>query len=653
MWHLLYYGLSEADANSVRRSVVAPEGHEVRMEFCRSWESAEVLCLGKIEFDVMILDTRVSEPKAMVGRLLELQPESPLVVLSYESDRNQAAEFLRMGAHEVVHHTDHTGPFLQRAINQAVERNLLQRDLQHLSSIVDASSDFIGTCSVEGRVISLNAAAKQMCGIDRQWNLARMRIEDFHPSWAVQQIRETAIPMAVKVGQWQGESALIRPNGTEIPVSQQIIAHRSANGGVKYLSTVMRDVSHFKSVEADLIRAKAQAEEADEVKSRFLAHMSHELRSPLTAILGFCDVLQSQTDLRRIGEIAATVRRNGTHLLEIINDILDLSRIEAQMLDVRQERVSLTEFVQELRSLFEIPGETQQNSFGVVIENPVAATLQTDPLRLKQILSNLLSNAFKYAADGTKELRIQTLPSGEIAFAVSDTGPGIPETELQRIFAPFSRLDRDEDGSVTGTGLGLAIGRRLAELLGGELKVESQLGEGTTFTLVLPPSCAVAGETIDRIPDLVDVSTESSDERQLNRADRATGRILVADDRRDVWRVVEHFLQKAGFESVIASNGQEAIEAIESASRDNVPFDAVLMDMQMPVLTGYEAVRELRSNGFRQPIIALTASAMKGDREKCLDAGCDDYLTKPIDGAVLLDKVHQFVGRGLHGSSSE
>ena len=651
MWHILYFGLSEADANSVRRSVVAPDGHQVHLKFCQNWESAEAICRDKIEFDVIILDNRVSEPKATVERLIHLQPDSPLVVLSYGSDRNHAAEFLRIGAHEVVHHADHTGPFLQRAIDQAVERNLLQRDLQHLSSIVDASSDFIGTFSVEGRVISLNAAAKQMCGIDRHWNLARMRIEDFHPSWAVQQVRETAIPTAVTVGQWQGESALIRPNGSELPVSQQIIAHRSANGTVKYLSTVMRDVSHFKSVEADLIRAKAQAEEADEVKSRFLAHMSHELRSPLTAILGFCDVLQSQTDLSRITEIAATVRRNGTHLLEIINDILDLSRIEAQMLDVRDERISVTEFVQELRSLFEIPGETRSSSFGVVIENPVAAALQTDPLRLKQILSNLLSNAFKYAADGKKELRIQTRPGGEIAFAVSDTGPGIPEAELQRIFAPFSRLDRDEDGSVTGTGLGLTIGRRLAELLGGELTVNSQLGEGTTFTLVLPPSCAIPGETIDRISNGSGVNVASAGHNQSDGTVQGSGRILVADDRRDVWRVVEHFLQKAGFEAVIASNGQEAIEAIDSATRDNLPFDAVLMDMQMPVLTGYEAVRELRSNGFSQPIIALTASAMKGDREKCLDAGCDDYLTKPIDGAILLDKVAQFVGRDTQNSS--
>ncbi|WP_166826311.1 ATP-binding protein [Thalassoroseus pseudoceratinae] len=643
MWAILYYGLSEADANAIERNVVAPDGQRIRMEFCRHWESAEEHCAGHTGFDVIILDSRVSEATSILERLKHLQPDSSLVVMSHYSDRNQSAEFLRMGAHEVVHQADQTSAYLQRAINHAIERGQLQRDLQHLSSIVGASSDFIGTCDREGRMISLNAAARQMCGIDGQWNVARMRIEDFHPRWAVEKIRSVAIPTAEKTGHWQGETALIRSNGSELPVSQQIIAHRSSNGTVKYYSTVMRDVSHFKAVEADLIRARSQAEEADQVKSRFLAHMSHELRSPLTAILGFCDMLQSQTDLSRLQEIADTIHRNGSHLLEIINDILDLSRIEAQMLTIRSEEFLLAEVVRELRSLFELPDEDDNNAFETILETPVSKTLKTDPLRLKQILSNLLSNAFKYAPDGIKELRIRTTPDGEIAFAVRDTGPGIAETELQQIFAPFSRLVHDEDTGVAGTGLGLAIGRRLAELLGGKLSVESQLGQGTTFTLTLPRSCMIAGETIDSIANEVRKPTRSLPVEDTAPTSRPPGRVLVADDRRDVWRVVEHFLKKAGYEAVIAKNGREAIDEIESAATEGQEFEAVLMDMQMPVLSGYEAVRELRANGFRQPIIALTASAMKGDRAKCLEAGCDDYLPKPIDGKALLDKVRKLL----------
>ena len=643
MWDILYHGLSEVDAKAVQRSVAPPQGLPVRLEYCRTWEAVEALCEREFEFDVMILDSRVSEPKVILERLLRLQPGSSVVVVSHETDRNHAAEYLRIGAHEVVHQSEQTGSSLQRAINQAIERSQLQRELQHLSSIVEATSDFVGTFDLSGRIISLNEAAKQMCGIDRQWNVARMRIEDFYPQWALDQLLEVGIPTAKKTGLWQGESALKRPNGSELPVSQQIIAHRSANCQVKYLSTVMRDVSQFKAVEADLKRAKAQAEEADNVKSQFLAHMSHELRSPLTAILGFCDVLQSQTDMSRQQEIAATIRRNGTHLLEIINDILDLSRIEAQMLTIRVEEVSTVRLVQELCSLLDIRNTTSQDSFAVVIENPVPGRLKTDPLRLKQILGNLLGNAFKYAAEGRKELRLRTLEDGQIAFAIRDHGPGIPEAELQQIFVPFSRLEQHEEGSVSGTGLGLAIGRRLATLLGGELTVESQVGVGTTFTLVLPASCVGEGETIDHIPTEVAPPREQPTPAPTINESQAMSRILVADDRRDVWRVVEHFLKKAGFESVIAANGREAIEKITVAMSENRGFDAVLMDMQMPVLSGYDAVRELRSQGFRQPIIALTASAMKGDREKCLEAGCDDYLAKPIDGPALMEKVRQIL----------
>ncbi len=424
----------------------------------------------------------------------------------------------------------------------------------------------------------------------------------------------------------------------------------------------MRKASHAEAIDAIVCereqrRLKEQenahleelinaAEAATRAKSEFLANASHELRTPLTAILGFADLLYSDVSDEQREEYVQTIRRNGRMLLEMVNDVLDLSKLEAGKMTIELLACSPFEIVQELISLMEIRAEQSDLRLMIDYRFPIPETIQADPVRLRQILLNLIGNAIKFTEDGEVRITLAFARPSDSAprmlFEVSDTGVGIDPEAVERLFDPFSQADASTTRRFGGTGLGLAISERLATMLGGRIDVTSTLGEGSTFALSLDPG------PLEDVPMLTQPPAsayrEGEPESELNaRRERLHGRVLLAEDGPDNQRLISFILKKSGLQVDLAENGKIAVEYAQRSIAEGEPYDLILMDMQMPEMDGYEATRHLRQSGWEGPVIALTAHAMTGDRTKCLEAGCDDYLTKPIDHKAFFRVVGHYL----------
>ena len=396
----------------------------------------------------------------------------------------------------------------------------------------------------------------------------------------------------------------------------------------------------------ELERARREAEEASRAKSAFLANMSHELRTPLTAIMGYAELLLDSgiSDHERHAHLC-TVRRNGEHLLTLVNDILDLSRVEAGRLPLELTECDLISLMSETIEMHQPRARESSVALFWVAFGPIPPSIRTDPMRLRQVLVNIIGNAVKFTKDGEVGVSVRFDPTpggsggGSLCFDVVDTGIGMTVEQATKVFRPFTQADASMSRRFGGSGLGLAISRRLAEVLGGEVElVSTEPDEGTHMRLRLelspdavlaPPSTVedTGGATAGWNPRLATgpIATD------------LTGlRVLLAEDGPDNRRLVTHYLSRAGADVVTAENGLLAVRAVDAAVRAGRQFDVILMDMQMPEMDGYTATRELRTLGYGVPVLALTAHAMAGDKQRCFDAGCDAYLAKPIDRNALL-----------------
>jgi len=397
--------------------------------------------------------------------------------------------------------------------------------------------------------------------------------------------------------------------------------------------------------------AREQAEFANHAKSEFLANMSHEIRTPMTAIMGYTDLLMdldhSTTGQR---DYVATIQRNGEHLLTIINDILDLSKIQAGKMTIEQIGCSPHQLLFDVASLMRGRADSKGLKLSIECLGPIPHTIQSDPVRLRQVLINLVGNAVKFTESGG--IRV-TAKMGDdlrsanphLRFEVIDTGIGMTEEQIKRLFKPFTQADTSTTRNFGGTGLGLTISKIFAEMLGGDITIKSTPGESTSFVVTIATGLLDGVEMVEKSIDsmVLELERNNGTAEDMSGTSLDNTRILLAEDGPDNQKLISFHLKKWGASVTLADNGQIAMEKALEAWHDDKPFDVILMDMQMPVMDGYIATTKLREEGYKGPIIALTAHAMASDRQKCIDAGCDDYATKPINKTEMLATIRRLL----------
>lgn len=399
-------------------------------------------------------------------------------------------------------------------------------------------------------------------------------------------------------------------------------------------------IHELKTTNIELKSAKDQAEAANEAKSDFLANMSHELRTPMNGILGMAEiVLQSELqDKQR--ECIETIFNSGRALLKILNDILDLSKIEAEKFVIEELNFSLREMIRQIINLFSVTAESKGLVLRAEIDEDVFDSLKGDPNRLNQILSNLLGNALKFSREGEVCLSISKIEESDasllLRFEIRDEGIGIPEDSIGKIFQAFTQADSSSTRRYGGTGLGLPIVKNLVELMNGKLGVESKVGVGSVFWVILP-------FTKQEALQVSDLSIYSPPERQEFPSEMKDRKLLVVEDDLVNQAIMTGMLEKLGYKVDITANGIEALNNLKQKS-----YDLIFMDCLMPQMDGFETTRIIRELESKQesinpvPIVAITAKAMKDDRQKCLDVGMNEFITKPILMNDLKEALHKF-----------
>lgn len=385
-------------------------------------------------------------------------------------------------------------------------------------------------------------------------------------------------------------------------------------------------------------RLKAEAENRS--KSEFLAHLSHELRTPLSAILGFTELLLNKSRDPESASHLRIVHRNGKHLLGLLNDILDLSKIEAGKLELEKQPLAFSAFLTDIYFLMQGAAIDKNLRLRIVAPHPIPVTIYTDPMRLRQVLLNLMGNAIKFTHQGEVLLKIDWADEAQkntIRFTVKDTGIGICEETLRVIFEPFVQSTNSQRHPRVGTGLGLTISKQLVERLGGQIQVSSVVGEGSEFSFTLPLEDREGVQT-----EWLALNIEAPTEHNV-KVPRFCGRVLVADDLRDIRMLIGHFVQMTGAEVVYATNGMDVVRLVNEEAQAGTPFDLVLMDIHMPMMDGHEAARQLRQEGHKLPLVALTAAHMKGDMDRCFDSGFTAYVGKPLDQSRLYNCLARFL----------
>ncbi len=547
-------------------------------------------------------------------------------------------------------------------------------------AIVNTAADGIITINEQGIVESYNNAAAKMFGHNADEVVGRnvsMLMpppdRDAHNVY-IERYSRTGLSTVIGVGR---EVEGKRKDGSVFPlyinVSDVQVSDR------RLFTGIVRDISDAKKAQEELTRrsreiatqnqeleelnqhlntARTEAESATAAKSAFLANMSHEIRTPMTAILGFAERMRDPelSEADRLAD-AQTILRNGKYLLGVLNDILDLSKIEAGKLTLERTSCSLVGLIADVTAVMRARAQDKSLSLDAEFPGSIPDRVETDPIRLRQVLINLMGNAVKFTDKGGVRLVTRCIPatgsaadsaepggrqSATLQFDIIDTGIGISEEQVASLFQPFSQAETSTTRRFGGTGLGLTITGRLAEMLGGEITVVNpKLGAGAHFRVTLHVGLPTRAQMIDD-PAAAATTRDTDAGGVVEDAppDLRGCRILLAEDGEDNRRLISHILRRVGVDLTVVENGKLAVDAAMAAKEESQPFDVILMDIQMPVLDGREAVSRLRRSGYSWPIMAVTACTMAGDLEKNMASGFDAVATKPIDRRALISAIH-------------
>jgi len=444
---------------------------------------------------------------------------------------------------------------------------------------------------------------------------------------------------AISSGQtWRGQIRNRRKSGELYWVDTTIVPVRDGEGKIRRYISLRTDITELKKIQEDLEAARDEARSSTIAKTRFLMNMSHEIRTPLTSIIGYSESLIADAlNERERTQAIQSVLRNGKHLLGILNDILDLSKIEAGKMEIEELESSLPDLLTDVRNLLAHHAAEKGITLQIETHFPLPRTIRTDPTRFKQIIINLAGNAIKFTQKGGVTIAVSFDQQSKIlTTAVRDTGIGLTEEQCARLFLAFSQADSSTSRKFGGTGLGLVISADLAARLGGEVTVQSEVGVGSIFTVTIACGEISVSSLVTEESDWIchhDERTQPLPQGPLE------GSILLAEDGLDNQEYISFILTKAGLDVTVCENGFLAVQAALSRH-----FDLVLMDMQMPIMDGYTASQTLRDQGYVQPIVALTANIMESDIARCISAGCNDFIGKPFERTNFLRTIYRYLG---------
>lgn len=542
------------------------------------------------------------------------------------------------------------------------EQKKSSRSLERFRAALDRAADSIFLIDRQTlRFVDVNDVACVQLGYGRRdlLNLSPMQLAPTLNREAMiktlDDILERRIPRSIV------ETILERRDGTQFPA--EVHMHPMVTENEILIVATARDITDRRRAEEELKQADEKTQQAYRVKDEFLANISHELRTPMTAILGYADVLRDHhrncpTSSQEHTQAVDVILRNGRYLLELVNDLLDLAKIEAGQFSIHSEACNPEQIVEHVATSLRVRAAEKHLSLTTTHHTLLPRQILSSPIRLQQILANLVVNAIKFTDHGCVSIETSLTKlndTQQIVFKVSDTGIGISNEDLANIFEPFIQAKSVQNRPNSGTGLGLAISQKLAQLLGGEITVTSRIGEGSTFTLTLPVHIPV---TPFGLADTHETHRDDSATDNTAPAEHAgtpktvSGRILLAEDGPDNQKLLSYFLQQAGVTLTIVENGQQAIDTALKAQAEGHPFHLILMDMQMPIMDGCQATRQLRAAGYTAPIVALTAHVMLADREHCIAAGCDGFVTKPINRRQLASIISKYLEGGTPSMDS-
>lgn len=511
--------------------------------------------------------------------------------------------------------------------------------------IVDEHA-IVAETDVTGRILYANDSFCEISGYSRNELIGqnhRILNSGMHPRSMWQEMYKSV----ANGGVWHGEICNRAKNGTIYWVDTTIAPLFDESGKTRGYFALRADITALKN-------ARKQAESSSLAKSEFLANMSHEIRTPMTAILGFADLLAEESDrthFPRQFEYVDTIKRNGEHLLSIINDILDISKIEAEKMVVEQVDTDPIKIVNDVMTLMEVKAKAKGLTLDAEFVSKIPEKIQSDPTRVRQILDNLVGNAIKFTDKGGVKIEVGLDPAepSQLMMSVIDTGIGINPEQVGRLFGSFEQADASTTRRFGGSGLGLRISKTLAEMLGGGMTLETKDGQGSKFTARIKTNCIEGTPMVEFNRGSNPVTVVEPTKAEASTTKLAGMRILLAEDGVDNRRLISFHLKKAGATVAFAENGKLAVESLTSDGTlegpllDPAPFDLIISDIQMPVMDGLTSTRLLREKGCKLPILALTAHAMSSDAEKSTTAGCNAHLTKPIDQRQLIDTCEKWM----------